>query len=102
MVLFTIPTVVVLSTCIGVGGCGWSNSERMSRMTLASFVLRNKALNSASAADAATSLRIAHVMAIFPFSLMGLPCWGKLPRKKYPPVLVVLLDSFVLSNLTLQ
>ena len=50
--------------------------------TLASCVLRNKALNLASAAEAATSLRMAHVIAILPLSLMGSLLLGRLPRKK--------------------
>ncbi len=62
IVLLTIPTVVVLSMCIGVGGCGWLSSARISHNTLASCVFRKSAPSSASAAEAATSLRIAHVI----------------------------------------
>ena len=40
-------------------------------MIRASWVLRNSALSSASAAEAATSFRIAHVIAMFPLSLIG-------------------------------
>ena len=60
--LFTIPTAVVLSTWVGVGGCGCPSSNSVKRMILASCVFKNNAPNSASAADAATNLRIAHVM----------------------------------------
>ena len=67
--LFTIPTVVVLSTCTGVGGYGWPDSSSISLSVLASWVLRNSAPNSASAADATTSLRIAHVMWILLFKV---------------------------------
>ena len=70
MVLFTIPTAVVLSTCTGVGGCGWPNSSSISLSILASWALRKSAPNSASAADAATSLKIAQVMWILPFNWM--------------------------------
>ena len=56
------PTAVVLSTWIGVGGCGCPNAWSVIRNTLASCALRKRAPSSASAAEAATSLRIAHVM----------------------------------------
>ena len=55
-VLFTIPTHVLLSMCIGVGGCGWPISWRFSLIILVCWVLRNNAPVSASAADQATSL----------------------------------------------
>ena len=55
----------------------------MIRMILASCVLRNNAPNSASAADAATSLRIAHVIAIFLFSLMGWSCFVEVGKRSY-------------------
>ena len=55
-------------------------------MILASCVLRNNAPNSASVADAATNLRIAHVMWSFPFNCMGFLAIGMLPKKKLPPV----------------
>ena len=45
-VLFTIPTVVELSIWMGVGGCGWPSSSKVSHMTLASFALRNNAPSS--------------------------------------------------------
>ena len=61
MVLITIPTVVVLLMCIGVGGCGCPSSARTSRKTFASCAFRKSAPSSASAADAATSLSMVHV-----------------------------------------
>ncbi len=61
MVLLTIPTVVVLSICIKVGCCGWPSSKRTSWKTLASCAFRRSAQNLASAAEAATSLRMVHV-----------------------------------------
>ncbi len=59
IVLLTIPTVVVLPMCIGVGGCGWQSSARMSRNT---YAFRKSAPSSASAVDAATSLRMVYVI----------------------------------------
>ena len=84
IVLFTIPTAVVLSMWIGVCGCGCPNLERASRTILASFVLRNNAPSSASAAEDATSLIMAHVTAMLPLCHIGPPSRGILPMKKYP------------------
>ena len=81
MVLLTIPIAVVLSMWIGVVGYGWPNSARISLVLFASFVLRNNVPNSASAADAATILRISYDIVMLPFNLMGSPCCGMLPRK---------------------
>ncbi len=60
--LLTITTVVVLSMCIGVSGFGWPSSVRISCNTLASCAFRKSAPSSASAAEAATSLRMVHVI----------------------------------------
>jgi hypothetical protein len=49
MVLLTSPTVIVLSMCIGVGGCGCPSLPRVKQRTLASWALRKRAPNSASA-----------------------------------------------------
>ena len=57
-------------------------------MTFASCAFKNNAPNSASAADAATSFKMEHVVRIFPFNLIGSLSLGKLPRKKYPPALL--------------
>ena len=85
MVLLTIPTAVVLSMCIGIGGCGWPNSWRMIRMIFASCALRKRAPSSASAADAATILRIVQLTRMAPFNQIGESSRGSVPRKKYPP-----------------
>jgi hypothetical protein len=61
IVLFTIPTVVVLSMCIGVGGCGCHSLARTSQNTFASCAFRKSAPSLASAVDAATSFRMVHV-----------------------------------------
>ena len=60
IVLLTIPVTVVLSTWIGVGGCGCPNLCSVMRSIFASRALRNNAHNSASAADDATKQRIVH------------------------------------------
>ena len=52
--LFTIPTHVLLSMCIGVGGCGCPVSRKISLILLACWALKNSAPHSASAADEAT------------------------------------------------
>ena len=70
-VLFVIPTAVALSQCMGVGGCGCPISCRMSLMILTSCALRNRAPSSASAAEAATSLRTEHRLRIAPLRKIG-------------------------------
>ena len=84
----TLDSVVYYSYCCSVvgvywrtGGCGWPNSRSISLGILASWALRNNAPNSASAVDAATSLRIAHVMWMLPFNWMFWLSFGVLPRK---------------------
>ena len=83
--LLTIPTVVVLSIWIGVGGWVWPNSVRAILITLASLAFRNKAPNSASAAEDATNLRTEQSEWMGPFSLMGVLSFGRDPKKKCPP-----------------
>ena len=74
IVLFTIPTDVVLSMWIGVGGWGWPSSWSISRMILASWLLMKSAPNYASASDAATSFSMVHVMAIYHWAWYFLLC----------------------------
>ena len=81
MVLFTIPMHVLLSTCTGVGGCGWPILANVSRNMRASCALRKRAPSSASAADAATNFNTAHVTVTLPLSLTGLLFVGMLPKK---------------------
>ena len=85
IVLFTMPTLVVLSMWIGVGSCECPSLWGVNHSILALRVLRNSAPSSDSAADAATSLRMAQVMCMLPLRLMGLFAFGRLPLKKYPP-----------------
>eukprot|EP00957_Ditylum_brightwellii_P117206 8938703-Ditylum_brightwellii.AAC.1 len=82
------PTVVELSHKIGVGGCGWLISCKASHMGLALQASRNKAPNSASAANAATSLRMVHKVCTASLRKMSLPWWILLPRKKWPPAVL--------------
>ena len=83
-VLFAMPAAVSLSQYMGVGGCGWPSSSSLSLMIFASFAFKNIAPNSASAADAATNLRIVQSVRIGPFSRMGCSSSGFHPRKKWP------------------
>ncbi len=49
-------------SCIGVGGYGFPSLFRVRQRTLASWALRKRGPNLASAADAATNLRMVQVM----------------------------------------
>ena len=62
-------------------------------MILESWVLIKSAPNSDSEADAATSFSMVHVMATLPLSLIFSPLRGTLPRKKYPPALLLHRDA---------
>ena len=62
IVSFAISVAVMLSQCMGVSGCGWPISCKVSRIILPSLQLRNNAPNSASAANATTNLRILHMI----------------------------------------
>ena len=86
IVLFTIPTAVVLLTCMGMGGCLCPISSRMICIIFASWALRNSAPSLASAAEAATSFSMAQVIMTLPLSLIGSPSFGKLPRKNIRPL----------------
>ena len=85
MVLLTIPTAVVLSMWIGIGGCGCPSSSKVSRKIFASCAFKNSAPSSASAADAATHFSTVARERMAPFNLMGSPSRGNEPRKKCPP-----------------
>jgi hypothetical protein len=71
--------------CIGVGGWIWPNSVRVILITLASLAFRNKAPNSASAAEDATNFRTEQSEWMGPLSLMGVLFLGRDPKKKCPP-----------------
>ena len=55
---FAMPAEVLLLQCMGVGGWLWPNTCSMSRMILPSLQFKNRAANSASAAEATTNLRM--------------------------------------------
>ena len=82
VVLLTMPTVVVLSICMGVDGCKWPSSLRTSCDTLFSCALRKSLPSSASAADTATSFRMVHVIWMAPLMIIGSESRGILQRKK--------------------
>ena len=58
---------------------GCPSSDRIRRITHASFVFTNSAPSFASAAEVATILSIAHVITILPFNWIGLPSCVMLP-----------------------
>ena len=89
IVLLTMLTAVVLSTWMGVGGCGCPSLCKIWRITLASWAFRNSAPSSASAADAATTFKMVQVIMILPLRKIGRPCFGKLSRGKYLPTLLL-------------
>ena len=55
---FEITVAVLLSQCIGMGGCRCPSERNVSLMILAYFSFNNSDLSSAYAADAATNLSI--------------------------------------------
>ena len=93
IVLFTMPTAVVLSKWMGVGGCGWPISSNVIWMILASKALRKRAPNLASAVDAATHLRMEDWVIMAPLRRMGHPSSGTEPRKKWLPALLLALGA---------
>ena len=78
------PAAVALSQGMGVGGCGWPSSSSVSLIIFASFALKNIDPNLASAADAATNLRMVKSVRIGPFRRMGRLSSGCQTRKKWP------------------
>ena len=57
---------------------------RIRRITR-TFLFKNSAPNSSSAAEAVTSLIMAHVMTILPFNWVGSTFHGIFQGQKYPP-----------------
>ena len=98
IVSFTNPTTVALSTCIGVGGCGWPISSRAIRRGTASFAVRYVAATSASIAEDMTLLMIFAKAYTTPFIFGGLfggwvgSC-RLLLRKNIPPARLRALSS---------
>ncbi len=86
MVFFAIPTVVALSPCTRIFGCGCPRSSRVSRNIMPSWQLRNSTPSSASMVDATTNCKIEHNVWNAPFNLMSFLSWDKEPMKKLPQV----------------
>ena len=70
----------------------------------ASGVLKHRSPNSAPAAAAATSFKIAHVMAMLPLSMTAWRFTGTLPKKKYlpPPIPLLIAVGYDTSECTLR
>ena len=85
IILCMIPMYVLLSMCTGIGGCGFPFLARMRRMIISSWVLRKRAPSYVSVADVVASLRITHIIVMFPLSLVDWPSCGILLRKEYSP-----------------
>ena len=66
-------TVVVLLTCVGVGGYGWLRNLRTCRRKRASHALSNAEAISVSAAELRTCFRMLHniCMALFGLAFDG-------------------------------
>ena len=88
IVLFTIPTTVVLSIFIGVAGWGCPSSAKESRIIFASFAFRNNDPSSPSAADDATGSSVVHNACVGLFKVMVCPFTGIDPKKNIPPTLL--------------
>ena len=90
MLLVTTPSAVVLSVCIGVGGCFWPIVSNAWRAGIASLQLMKRAPNSASAADDMTALTICEMA-------RKDPVFGGTAelsdKKKCPPALLLDFDS---------
>ena len=66
--LVIISRAVVLSVCIGVGGCWWPSSIRICLIISEFFALMKIPAVSASADDDITCRKIEHLLKIGPFS----------------------------------
>ncbi len=84
MVSLAVPTVVAPLQWLGIERWGCPSSCKISLMILHSFTFKKRAASSASAADAATSLRITHRLRIVPMRRMGSLGVRSQPRKKCP------------------
>ena len=90
IVLFSNPTDVVLSTCMGVGGWGCPSSSRVVRIGKLSLAFRNVAPISSSAAEDMTVLIIWYRVWMAPLlvgRVGGLSPFltSRLARVKWPP-----------------
>ena len=90
MLLVTTLIAVVLSVCIGVGGCFWPTVSNSWSAGIASLQLMKRAPNSASTAEDMTSFMICEMVRTDPF-------FGRTSEspdtKKCPPALLLAFDS---------
>ncbi len=90
MLLFTTQSAVVLSVCIGVGGCLCPRNSRACWAGMASLQLMQSAPISASAVDDMTALMICEILRMAPL-LLGIA--SSFDMKKCPPALLCALVS---------
>ena len=64
MVPLTMPSAVLSSVRIGVGGCGWPSPMRVRQRGMENLAFRKRVSTSASAADAMVFLMILAMMAM--------------------------------------
>ena len=86
-------TTVVLSTCIGVGGCSCPRNFSVCRKGMASFALSKVAAISVSAAEDITFFKMVLMTCAAP---LGFACSGLLllsAKKKKPPTLLLAFDT---------
>ena len=91
MLLVMTPSVVVLSVCIGVGGCLWPIVFNAWRAEIASLQFMKRAPNSASAAKDMTTFMICEIVSTDP--LFGGMAESS-DMKKCPPALRLAFDSY--------
>ena len=90
MLLATTPSEVVLSVCIGVGGCLWHIVSNAWRSGIAFLQLMKRDPNSASAAEDMTAFMICEMARTDP--LFG-GTDELSDMKKFPPALLLAFDS---------
>ena len=90
MLLVTTPSAVVLSVCIGVGGCFWPIVSNAWRAGIASLQLMKRDPNSDSAAEDITAFMICEMVRTNPL-FVGTA--ESSDMKKCPPALLLAFDS---------
>ena len=82
----------LLTQWIGVGGCGWPSSYRVSLNIMPPLMLKNNAPNSTSAADASTKGKMVKSVWNALLGRIVVLFWGRDPRKNItPPLLCAIL-----------
>ena len=90
MLLLTTPRAVVLSVCIGVGGCLWPMLSNAWNAGIASLQLIQRAPNSDSSAEDMTAFMIFEIVRMYPL-FYGTA--ESSDMKKFPPALLLTFDS---------